>query len=67
MASGTRFLAVLTIVTRAWRGELPHAVSTQGLTYAAGGREDATIRGLEGLSDELETLQRRVEQLEEAD
>jgi hypothetical protein len=57
-------LAALAAAAATWRGELPHALSTQGLTYRAEGTKDAASRCFKRLSGELESLRGRVERLE---
>ena len=45
------FLAVLVTITRAWSGELPEALSTQGFRYA-----EVAGSALSSLGDDLDSL-----------
>jgi hypothetical protein len=58
------YLALVMAVARAWSGELPSSVSTQGLTYPAEDVKGATSRALKGLSGELKALRERVKRIE---
>jgi hypothetical protein len=63
------FLVVLVTVSRAWGGELPAELSTQGVSYGnvstvAGSALDDLADTTEALHDEVVRLRSRVEQLE---
>ncbi|MEA2438218.1 MAG: hypothetical protein QOF65_2774 [Thermoleophilaceae bacterium] len=61
------YLVLLMVVSRAWSGELPSAVSTQGVTYSANEAKDATSETVKALWAELALLRVRVNQLENAE
>jgi hypothetical protein len=59
------FVTLLAIVTRAWSGQLPSEVSTQGVRYAAEEAKATTRDAARATRDELQLLSARLERLEE--
>jgi hypothetical protein len=58
------YLALVVVIQRAWRGQLPSALSAQGLTYVTEEATQIATDGLEAHTRELESLRNRLEQLE---
>jgi hypothetical protein len=61
------YVAVILVVSRAWGGELPTAISTQGVIYSAEETKAATIESVKELRAELERLRDRLEVSEDAE
>lgn len=58
---------VLVILVRAWRGELPSEVSSQGIKYATTTTADATGDAMLALRSTVAALQTRMDRIEDAD
>ena len=61
------YRVLLMVITRAWSGQLPNAVSTQGLHHQdVPELADTALREVDRIRAEVATLRKRVERLEEA-
>jgi hypothetical protein len=61
------YVLVLVILTRAWRGELPNELSSQGIKYAHSALEDTIGDSVEALAIAVAALEARVDRIEDAD
>lgn len=58
------YIFVLVVLVRAWAGELPIEMSSQGVKYSAERVKDLTSEAIAAAVEDLDRLRRRVDRLE---